>query len=613
MLFGIIFGAANTYLGLRAGLTISTSIPVAVMTVAAFRAAGLRIGLLEANMSQTVGSASSSVASGVLFTIPALFLWGLDPAALELTLLAICGGLLGVLFMIPLRGYLIAQQHGKLPYPEGTACAEVLRATEGSGRGAGHVFWGLGVGAGLRLLEKGALGLWTSKLSFAVPLLPRAELAVKTSPALFGVGWILGLRTATIMVSGALLASLVIIPGIYLWGEGLSEPFYPETESLIRDMSVHDLWNRYVRYIGAGAVATAGILTLIKTLPSMVESFRSSMAQMRANRGDSARAADTPRTERDLPLKVVGLGALAIVLVAALVPGVFQGMDGWFERLIAALLAAVFAFFFVTVSSRIVGMVGVSSNPTSAMTITALLGTSAVFLALGWTDLPAKAAALTVGTLVCIAASIAGDCSQDLKTGFLLGSTPRRQQAGELLGVLTCAFFVVATLRLLHEAPGIGPIGGAELPAPQAMLMNLVISGVLDQDLPWMLIAIGAAIGLAVELGGLPSLAFAVGVYLPVSTLTPIFLGALARHFLTRRSANPDSSRQAGVLFGSGLVGGEGLIGVAIAGFALATGSAPGGVLDLWGFLEPAAPLIPIAALFLLFRWRTLTRQPTDS
>ncbi len=442
IVFGILFGAANAYLGLRVGLTISTSIPVAVLTVAAFRAmalASVSSTLLEANQSQTVGSASSSVASGVIFTLPALFMWGFDPTLIQMTLLALCGGLLGVLFMIPLRRFLIAGEHGRLPYPEGTACAEVLVASEIGGARAKNVFLGLGAGALFKLIF-GWLHLLPHKVTVPLPV-KKGEVASEMSAALLGVGYILGPRIAAVMVGGGLLSWVVIIPAIaYLYG-GRAEPLYPETALLVDDMTASQIWNRYVRYIGAGAVATAGLITLIKSLPTMIESFKIGSRQLKkrlSEQRDGA-VADEPRTQQDLPLKVVGIGAVAIALTLALVPQAFAAIDSMAIRAVAAILVVTFAFFFVTVSSRIVGLVGVTSNPTSGMTIATLLATSSLFLLAGWTDDLGKVAALTVGCVVAIAASIAGDTSQDLKTGFLLGATPRRQQIGELFGVLTSA------------------------------------------------------------------------------------------------------------------------------------------------------------------------------
>ncbi len=583
VLFGVLFGAANAYLGLRAGLTISTSIPVAVMTVAAFHALrklGGSAHILEANMAQTVGSSSSSVASGVIFTLPALFLWGLYPSLLQMTLLALAGGLLGVLFMIPLRRFLIEREHGNLPYPEGTACAHVLVANESGGSHARNIFIGLGAGAAYKALTGWAQVL-ASEAHMRIPFLRKGELGMDLSPALFGVGYILGPRIATVMVGGGLLSSIIIIPAIAYWGDG-RPPFYPELVLTINEMSAAQIWSRYVRYIGAGAVAAAGIITLMRSLPVMIKSFRIGAHQLKGRvgqeqQGENGPAVKAPRTSRDLPLKAVGAGVLAVGLMLILVEAPFGALDHMLERVVAAICVIVFAFFFVTVASRIVGLVGVTSNPTSGMTIAALLGTAGVFLVMGWTDINGKAAALTVGCVVAIAASIAGDTSQDLKTGFLLGATPRYQQLGELIGVLTSATFVCLSVLLLAETFG---FGSKELPAPQATLMKLVIDGVLEQNLPWGLVAIGAGIAITAELLKIPSLPFAVGVYLPVSTMTPIFFGGMLKLWLEKSSRDEQQAverRDRGVLLGSGFVGGEGLLGVAIAGIAFWQGARPQG------------------------------------
>ena len=611
ILFGVLFGAANAYLGLVAGLTISTSIPVAVMTVAAFRFVKKGAGstILEANTSQTVGSASSSVASGVIFTLPALFLWDMAPGLLQMTLLAMCGGLVGVLFMIPLRRFLIKREHGKLPYPEGTACAEVLVASEVGGGHARSVFVGLGAGALFKALV-GWAKIVPGKIQVAIPGIDRAAVGCKLSAALFGVGYILGPRIGLIMVGGGLLSSLLIIPVIAYWGDGMTTPVYPEPTLLISEMTSSQIWNRYVRYIGAGAVATGGLITLIKSIPTMIESFRVGSEQLkkRLAGGD----AKVLRTDDDLPLNYVGAGLLIVFATLALVPQAFGALPSAGTRVVAALLVIVCAFFFVTVSSRIVGLVGVTSNPTSGMTIATLLLTASIFLLMGWTDDLGKAGALTVGCVVAISASIAGDTSQDLKTGYLMGATPRRQQLGELLGVLTSATFVCLTVLFLARASGFGT---EELPAPQATLMKLVIEGVLDRNLPWTLVAIGAAIALLCELAKIPSLPFAVGVYLPVSTMVPVMLGGALRWLAERRAANKEAAatrRERGILLGSGLVGGEGLLGVAIAG---AAGWAKYRGQPVWeigyAWAGAASTWLAVAAMAMLayLFWQRVTRK----
>ena len=502
--------------------------------------------------------------------------------------------------MIPLRRFLIVREHGKLPYPEGTACAEVLVANEIGGNRARFVFYGLAGGAFFKFLTSW-IRVIPGDLHVKVPFLKKGEVGMDLSAALFGVGYILGPRIAAIMVGGGLLSWLVIIPAIAYWGDARTAPFFPETINLIRDMSASQIWTRYVRYIGAGAVATAGIVTLIRSIPVMVSSFKIGAAQLSERVGEDV--ATVPRTDNDLPLRVVGIGVAAVALVLILVPQVFGAIGDIPIRAVAALCVVVFAFFFVTVASRIVGLVGVTSNPTSGMTIAALLGTASIFLIFGWTDAMGKAAALTVGCVVAIAASISGDTSQDLKTGFLLGATPRKQQTAELIGVLTSAVFVCLTVLALGKGFG---FGSTELPAPQATLMKLVIDGVLDQNLPWVLVALGAGIALACEIARIPSLPFAVGVYLPVSTMTPIFVGGLIRLWMERNSkdeAQAADRRERGVLLGSGFVGGEGLLGVGIALVAVAKSRRPDGIGTEWLGSELTAMLVGAAAFAVFIAW----------
>ena len=604
--FGILFGAANAYLGLLAGLTVSTSIPVAVMTVGFFRLTRRLFGqstILENNMSQTVGSASSSLASGVIFTIPALFLWGLDPSIFQIAALAALGGLLGILLMIPLRKLLIKAEHGKLPYPEGTACAKVLVAADRGGAGAGNVFLGLGIGLVYKFFI-GFLHLWKDKVYFYLPLLKKAQLGVATTPALLGVGYILGFRISTIMVSGSAISWVILIPLMAHFGSQLGPPLFPESVGSIAAMSPSEIWNAYIRYIGAGAVAFGGIVTIIRSAPTMLKSLQIGVGEMRNKLGtpeyDSGTA--TPgapeRTDRDLPLKTVLIGGALIVGALAVIPGLLGGSATLTMRLVAAPVIAVFGFLFVTVSSRIVGLVGVSSNPTSGMTIVTLLGVSMIFVYMGWTDAVGKVTALTVGTVVCVAASIAGDTSQDLKTGFLLGATPYKQQIGELIGAASSALAVSAAIVILDKAY---QFGSPDLPAPQATLMKTIIEGVLEAGIPWGLILIGVVLGAIIELFKLPSLPFAVGLYLPVSTMTPIFIGGSIRLFLDKKFRNDsvelEQRRERGTLFSSGLIGGEGLMGVGIALYAFYYGK-PSGLGLTWPV--PLGELVSLALFGLL-------------
>ncbi len=562
ILLAIVFGAANAYLGLKVGLTVSASIPAAVMAVAIFRA--LRRGsILETNMVQTIGSAGESLAAGVIFTLPALFLWQrTDPAIvvdlLQISVIAAFGGLLGVLFMIPLRRYLISREHGKLPYPEGTACAEVQVAGELGGSKARLLFSGLSVGALYQAFaNRRGLALWNE--SPALPLPRKAEIGGDFTPELLGVGFIIGPRIAAVMFGGSALAWLILIPLIDLWGG--NGVVYPATTPMSALLSA-DIWDNYIRYVGAGAVGFAGIVTLIKSFPTIIESFRLGLAHAGTGAGGAVL-----RTQRDLPIKLV-LGLAGLMAVALwLWPGVPVGPLG-------AVLIVVFSFFFVTVSSRIVGLIGSSSNPVSGMTIAALILTSLIWVALGLNDgsPAAKVAVLMVGAVVCISAAVAGDTSQDLKTGFLVGATPRRMQLGEMMGVLASAAVMGGVLVVLNESYGLGTADG--LPAPQATLMALVIDGVLNASLPWGFVLLGIVIAAVVEfVFKLPSLAFAVGVYLPVSLMTPIFIGGLMRGQLTRKYKNGSGGdgvlaekRERGVLFASGLIAGAALVGVLIGG-----------------------------------------------
>jgi putative OPT family oligopeptide transporter len=562
IVFGILFGGANAYLGLRVGLTVSTSIPIAVLTVALFRLLGSRHGvILEANMSQTIGSASSSLASGTIFTIPALFLWGLVPPLWQVAGLAFLGAILGITAMVPLRRLLIVKSAGELPYPEGTACAEVLRATAAESSGGRWIFIGLAVGALIKL-ALGAAMLIEPSLSAGLPGLPKAEVALEIAPALLAVGYILGYRQSSVMVSGSLISALVLTPLIALVGAGLTAPLFPEATTPIAAMTAGQIWSRYVRYIGAGAVAAAGIVTVLRALPVMSQSFTAVLLGMRRQGTGPDAGGPVPRTDRDVPGWVVLAGPAIVILALVSIPGLIAGNMSFIPRLAAAVGVGIFGVVFVVVSSRIVGLIGVSSNPTSGMTLVTLLGVALIFVLCGWTDPSARAAILTVGTVVCIAASKAGDISQDLKTGFLVGATPARQQAGQFLGAAFACWAVAFIVLLLGKTY---TFGSPELPAPQATLMKTVIDGVLTGSLPWGLVGTGAAFSLSGLLAGLPGLAFAVGLYLPLGSLTPIFLGGVIRRLVEARQKEGPKEGDPGILAASGMIAGEGLAGVAIA------------------------------------------------
>ena len=601
VVLGLVFGAANAYLGLRVGMTVSASIPAAVMTVAAFRLLRTRGTILEANMSQTVASASTSLATGTIFTIPALFLWGAIPPYTQVVALAFLGGLLGLAAMIPLRRMLIVEAHKELPHPEGTACAEVLRATSSGdadgARDSAWIFRGMAVGAAVKLLLSLAY-LAPGELHFALPVLPKAELALEIAPALFGVGYILGYRQAAVCVAGALISAIVITPLIAWMGAHLAAPLYPETTRLVSEMDAGDIWSRYVRYIGAGAVATAGIITVLRGLLTMVGAFG---AVARGVRGGGAKlAAGDDRTDRDLPGSFVLGGIAIVVLTAGLVPGVFAGGMDPVQRAVLAAGVGLFGVLFVAVAARIVGIVGVSSQPTSGIALVTLLGTASVFAAAGWVDANARAGVLTVGTIVAIAASKAGDISQDLKTGWLVGATPARQQLGQLIGAAFACWAVAATVLLLGDAY---EFGSKEIPAPQATLMKTIIEGVLSGALPWDLVLTGAGLSLGAMLCGVSGLAFAIGVYLPLASMAPLYVGGCVRALVERgRGPLPEGRSDPGILAASGLVAGEGLAGVAVAGL-VAAGLAPkamdpriGGIA---GQLVAAAIALAVCAFML--------------
>jgi putative OPT family oligopeptide transporter len=585
VILGAVFGSANAYLGLRVGLTISTAIPLAVVSVAVLRVLSPAVGkssILECNISQTAGSASSSLASGIIFTIPALFIWGVKPTLLQMTLLAISGGVMGILFMIPLRQFLIVKEHENLPYPEGTAAAEVLIAASEGGSTAKNVFVGLGIGALYKSLV-GLLYLWPDVVKLKIPYLKKAVIGVSTTPALLGVGYILGRRIGAIMVGGGLISWVLIIPFIahkfgdatiwettlvYLRSKGLDPSI-----TTIGQLSSKQIWEGYIRIIGAGAVAAAGIITVIRSLPTMAESLKIGLRELRTSAAALQQA--RKRTEMDLALKWVLAGIIIIIGMVTLIPGIIGEHTFLLMRFVSALAITLFAFCFVTVSSRIVGLIGVSSNPTSGMAIVTLLGVGIVFKLLGWTDLTGKITALTIGTIVCVAASIAGDISQDLKTGFLIGATPRKQQLVEIIGACGAAFFVCLSVYYLGMAYG---FGNDTLPAPQATLMKTVLDGVLGGNLRWDLVGIGAAFAVLVMLFRVPPLPFAVGMYLPLYTMTPVFIGGLLRHYVDRKyrpADNEEKGKDQGVLLGSGLIAGEGLMGVVIAVIAVIISRAP--------------------------------------
>ena len=510
--------------------------------------------VLENNMVQTIGSAGESIAAGIAFTVPAIILIGVQPHIGLLFAIAALGGWLGVLLMIPLRRYLIVKEHGALPYPEGTGCAEVLVAGEEGGSKAKIVFTALGLGTVYKfLMDANMLGLWQETPACAVPGLNKGQVSFDSYPSLLGVGFIVGPKIAALMMAGGALAWLGLIPLIATIGEHLPTALYPSAVP-IAEMNASAIWSRYIRYIGAGAVAFGGIVSLIKALPTIVSSFGASLKSFSFKVDENE-----PRTQRDLPGSLVIGASLLVALALWLIPGIPVNFLG-------AILMVLFTFFFASVASRVVGLVGGSSLPVSGMTIAALLLTALVFTAMGWTGTEGKIAALVVGAVVCVGVSAAGDMSQDLKTGFLLGATPHRQQTGEFIGVITAAPIVGLVVLLLHTT---FTIGSEALPAPQATLMKLVVDGVMDKNLPWAFVITGMVIAAVVELLSVPSLPFAVGLYLPFSLSVPIMVGGILRGIAEKKWSGDQlkEARENGVLFGSGLVAGESTLGVLIAAF----------------------------------------------
>jgi len=569
VLFGLLFGASTVYLGLRAGLTVSASIPIAVLAISVLKHLGGST-ILENNIVQTIGSAGESVAGGVVFTIPALiFLLPDGPAYFsytQITLLAFAGGILGVLMMVPLRRALIVKEHGVLPYPEGTACAEVLVAGERGGKLAGLVFAGLGFGALWKSLSW-IFNLFLTEIGYSAARtsqFPNATLNVDISPEYMGVGYVIGPRIAGTMVAGGVLSWLVLLPLLTLLGAAIPTPFPPIHPNfannpatglpfLISEMGPGQIWSAYIRYIGAGAVLAAGLITLGRTLPTIVASAREGLKGLGANAGSAQL-----RTERDLPLMFVLVGSLLLAIFLAVMPGLpTQG------NVLVSVLIVLFGFFFATVSSRITGLIGSSSNPISGMTIATLIITCVIFVALGWTGDAYGPVALTVGAIVCIAAANAGNTSQDLKTGYIVGATPIHQQMGLTIGVITSSFVIGMTVLYMHRVFG---IGSADVAAPQATLMATLIKGLLSQNLPWGLVLVGVFIAITLELCGIHSLSFAVGAYLPIATTAPIFVGGLVRWWVEySTSVREESELGAGTLFSSGLIAGGSICGILFA------------------------------------------------
>jgi len=586
IILAVVFGAANAYLGLRVGMTVSASIPAAVIAMGVIRVIMRKNSILESNVVQTIGSAGESLAAGAIFTLPALFLWAAEgtmekPGIVEITIIALLGGLLGVFFMVPLRNALIVKEHGTLPYPEGTACAEVLLAGEEGGANASTVFTGMGFAALFKFIIDGLKAV-PSEVSASFKGYS-GEIGTQIYPAVMSVGYICGPRISSYMFAGGVFSWMVMIPIFVMLGETVV--MYPGTETIgamYAAGGASAIWSSYIRYIGAGALAAGGIISLIKSLPLIVTTFRDAIKGMKGGV-----KAGNERTAQDLSMKLV-VGAIAVLtLLVWLVPAVPVTFIG-------AVIVVIFGFFFATVSSRMVGLVGSSNNPVSGMAIATLLITTLILKATGDVGAHGMQGAIAIGSIICIVAAIAGDTSQDLKTGYLLGATPKKQQIGEVIGVVASAFAIGGTLYLLDKAWG---FGSAELGAPQATLMKMIIEGVMGGDLPWNLVFIGVVVAIIIEVLGIPVLPFAIGVYLPVQLNACIMVGGLVRLAFEKMKKEEKEKKEIisdGILFCSGMIAGEGLVGILLAFLAV---FGVGEMIDISGKLNLPTAVANVGSL----------------
>jgi putative OPT family oligopeptide transporter len=585
IVLSLTFGMVNAYLGLKIGLTVSASIPSAVLSMAVLRGLLRRGTVLENNVVHAIASTGESLAAGVIFTVPALIFLELHPSVLDIFLIGVTAGILGILLMIPFRHVLTIEEHASLPFPEGTACAQVLMAGDRGGVTARPVFLGIALGGLYQLAMRGLL-LWRESVSVTLTRLHKATFGMELSPLFLGVGFLVGPRIAGTMLAGGVLGWTVLLPWFDAIGGGSLGTWLGIPASVV-GLGATDIWSRYVRYVGAGAVTAGGISAVVRAVPVMV----AAISRLRPTRGGATH--DVPRTERDLPTPVVAAGVLALALGLWIVPA-------FHLSLAATLLAVVFSFFFVVVSGRIVGLVGTTSQPVSGMTITALLGTTFCLAALGERGPAGVTACITVGALVAISIALAGDLAQDLKTGALLGATPRHLQIGQMIGVVAAALRAGSVLFLLHAAY---TLGSPALPAPQAKLMATLVTGVMEGNLPWALMGLGAVLALAAEACGVIPLAFAIGLYLPITTTAPLILGGLLRAAVEPRDGRLGDRP---ILFASGLIAGDALMGIAIAGltvsglaarFALRSpGTASEGI-------EALLTILPFAILMAVLAW----------
>ena len=604
VILAVIFGAANAYLGLRVGMTVSASIPAAVISMGVIRKIMKKNSILESNMIQTIGSAGESLAAGAIFTMPALFLWAEEgkiamPGYLEITLIALFGGILGVLFMIPLRKALIVEEHGILPYPEGMACAEVLLAGEEGGSNASTVFAGMGLGAAFKFIVD---GLKIVPSDIATPNIKgyAGQIGVEIYPALIGVGYICGPSISSYMFAGGIIAWLVLIPAVVFFGGSIDFATLGNTglagqtiAEVYEANGASAIWSNVIKYVGAGAIATGGVISLLKSLPLIIKTFAGAMKSLKNTSGGT-----NVRTDRDLKMPVV-LGIILIVIILIwLVPSVPVSLLG-------AFLIAIFGFFFATVSSRMVGLIGSSNNPVSGMAIATLLISTFVLKATGNTGMAGMTGAIAIGSIICVIAAIAGDTSQDLKTGFIVGATPAKQQVGELIGVVASGFAIAGVMSLLNKAWG---FGSAEIPAPQATLMKMIVEGIMDAKLPWVLVFMGVFLALALEVLRVPVMPFAIGLYLPIYLSCGIMVGGVVRLFLDKKKEAEAKKKEMisnGTLYCAGMIAGEGLVGILMAVLAIikvgdnSIGAIIGGLFNLSGAAGNIVGLIVLALMIL--------------
>ena len=604
IILAVVFGAANAYLGLKVGMTVSASIPAAVISLGVIRVIMKKNSILESNMVQTIGSAGESLAAGAIFTMPALFLWAEEgkiamPGYLEITLIALFGGILGVLFMIPLRKALIVEEHGILPYPEGMACAEVLLAGEEGGSNASTVFAGMGLGAAFKFIVD---GLKIVPSDIATPNIKgyAGQIGVEIYPALIGVGYICGPSISSYMFAGGIIAWLVLIPAVVFFGGSIDFATLGNTglagqtiAEVYEANGASAIWSNVIKYVGAGAIATGGVISLLKSLPLIIKTFAGAMKSLKNTSGGT-----NVRTDRDLKMPVV-LGIILIVIILIwLVPSVPVSLLG-------AFLIAIFGFFFATVSSRMVGLIGSSNNPVSGMAIATLLISTFVLKATGNTGMAGMTGTIAIGSIICVIAAIAGDTSQDLKTGFIVGATPAKQQVGELIGVVASGFAIAGVMSLLNKAWG---FGSAEIPAPQATLMKMIVEGIMDAKLPWVLVFMGVFLALALEVLRVPVMPFAIGLYLPIYLSCGIMVGGVVRLFLDKKKEAEAKKKEMisnGTLYCAGMIAGEGLVGILMAVLAIikvgdnSIGAIIGGLFNLSGAAGNIVGLIVLALMIL--------------